>query len=69
MPNDNQLLTEGHVAEWLCVRLYVVRRLVETGMLPHITLPGGDVRFVTDDVRKWIRDHRNLGEGGGDNDR
>ena len=65
----NSLLTEGDLAELLCVRLCVIRRLAQAGSLPHITLPGGSIRFAVDDVRKWIREHRSLGEGGSGNDK
>ena len=52
------LLTEHDTSELLHLPSGKVRRLVRDSLIPHVRLPGGDVRFVEADLLKWIERHK-----------
>jgi hypothetical protein len=35
-----------------------VRRLARADEIPHLELPGGEIRFEADRVLKWLEGHR-----------
>jgi len=50
----NTLLDAYDAAEMLLLSTRRVRALARDGQLPHIVLPGGEIRFDPDDIRKWV---------------
>lgn len=53
-----ELLTDADVAEILKVPSGRVVRLANRNAIPHIRLPGGEIRFLAADISKWIEAHR-----------
>jgi excisionase family DNA binding protein len=49
-----QLLTTLEASELLKLTPRQVQRLAKTGELPTVHLPGGEVRFDSDDLREWV---------------
>jgi excisionase family DNA binding protein len=50
---NRSLLTPDGAANMLGISSGEVRRLVAIGALPHVTLPGGQVRFDPDELAGW----------------
>ncbi len=59
------LLTEYDAAEILVLSSSTVQRLAQRNLIPHVRLPGGEVRFCEDDLRRWIEKHKSSVEPGG----
>lgn len=53
-----QILNDDDVAGIVRLTARQVRKLARQGDLPHIVLPTGDVRFIRDDINKWIEAQR-----------
>ncbi len=54
---DNQLLKASEVDSRLRYPSGRILRLARKGLIPHITLPDGEIRFDADAVDQWLRDH------------
>lgn len=52
------LLTDIEVADLLQIPTSHVRRYVREDKIPYVILPGGDVRFLADELRRWIADRK-----------
>ena len=48
------LLTDSEAAEILRLTPRQVARLAKRGALPSVKLPGDEIRFDPDDIRRWI---------------
>ena len=48
------LLTADEVAERLSLAPARVKRLAKSNQLPHVSLPGGEIRFSAEDLAFWI---------------
>ena len=57
------LFTKETLAEYLCVSVYTVQRLVQDGVLTAIKV-GNQVRFHVDDVDRFLDDCRTGGPDG-----
>ncbi len=55
---SDRLLTIDDAAELLVMTPTRIRRLVKAGVLPHLALPEGEVRFTRDDLLAWRRSLR-----------
>ena len=55
--NTDRLWTLDDVAEYLQVKVSVVRYWTQTEGLPHIRI-GRLLRFDPEDVREWVRDRK-----------
>ncbi len=49
------LLTEFDVSNRFGIDVREVRKLVESGELPHIQFPSGDIRFILDEIWQWAK--------------
>jgi excisionase family DNA binding protein len=59
------LLTDSEAAEILRLTPRQVARLARRGELPSVQLPGNEVRFDPDDIRRWVETRkRPLPQGG-----
>jgi hypothetical protein len=52
------LLNADEAARLLSMIPGRVSRLAKLGLLPCVELPDGEVRFVEEDLREWVRTHR-----------
>lgn len=57
------LLDTRDAARVLGLTVRGINKLVRGGLIPHIILPTGEVRFVEDDLWAWIKDCRQKPEG------
>mgnify|MGYP001006670426 CR=1 FL=1 len=48
------LLFDSEAAELLRLTSRQVAKLAKRGELPHVVLPGGEVRYDPDDLAKWV---------------
>jgi excisionase family DNA binding protein len=48
------LLDEVEAADLLRTIPSRVMRMARRGEIPHVRLPGGEIRFVVDDLREWV---------------
>lgn len=55
-----QLLTSGEAAERLRMLRSRVVRLARAGVIPHVALPDGEIRFDADELDAWVSRHRQL---------
>jgi excisionase family DNA binding protein len=53
-----ELLTVDQVADLLALSMARVRRLSRVGVIPHIALPGGELRFDRRDLLTWIQQQK-----------
>lgn len=49
------LLDEFDVAGMLQIHVREVKALVQTGVIPHVPFPSGEVRFIEPEVWQWAR--------------
>ncbi len=57
------LLTADEVADRLSLTPARVKRLAKRDELPHVSLPGGEVRFSAEDLDRWIEDRKRGPDG------
>jgi hypothetical protein len=60
------LLTPGQTAEILRLPIRKVIGLAQSGVWPSVELPGGDLRFDSAELLKWINQRRRGREGRAD---
>jgi len=61
--NTHQILLDANdAAAILLLSARRVRAMVRGGELPHVTLPGGEIRFDPADLRDWIDAHKKHAE-------
>ena len=48
------LITDSEAAEILRLTPRQVAKLAKKGILPSVNLPGNEVRFDQDDLRRWV---------------
>lgn len=53
-----RLLRDFELAARLGVPTRAITRMVRDNGLPHVTLPGGHIRFEPDAVARWIAERR-----------
>jgi excisionase family DNA binding protein len=53
-----QLLTTDEAAELLRLTINRLCRLVRRGLIPHVQLPGNDVRFDAADLAAWVESRK-----------
>jgi excisionase family DNA binding protein len=59
------LLTDSEAAELLRLTPRQVTRLARRNELPSVCLPGNEIRFDLDDIRRWVDSRkRPMPEGG-----
>lgn len=59
------LLTDSEAADMLRLTSRQVARLAKRGELPSVQLPGNEVRYDPDDIRRWVESRkRPLPQGG-----
>ena len=54
----NQLLTPGEAADRLRMLRSRVLRLARAGIVPHVALPDGEIRFDRHDLDAWVVKHK-----------
>jgi excisionase family DNA binding protein len=59
------LLTDVEAAELLRLTPRQVSRLANRGELPAVYLPGNEIRFDPDDLRRWVNSHKRPATEGG----
>jgi len=47
------LLTEFDVSNRFGIDVREVRKLVESGELPHVLFPSGEIRFIESEIWQW----------------
>jgi excisionase family DNA binding protein len=57
---ERELLDTADVARWLKIAESTIRKWVHYGYIPHVKL-GRSVRFITEDIEKWLRDRAEVG--------
>lgn len=62
--NTTHLLTDSEAAELLRLTPRQVARLAKRGELPSVELPGNEIRFDADDLRRWVDSHKRPATGG-----
>lgn len=50
-----KLLTPGEVDEWLAMPQGRASRMARNGLLPHLVLPNGDLRFEREAIEQLLR--------------
>ncbi|NLF07271.1 MAG: helix-turn-helix domain-containing protein [Pirellulaceae bacterium] len=58
MNTPQTLLDADDAAKILLLSARRVRTLVRDGHLPHIVLPGGEIRFDPRDLESWVVAHK-----------
>ena len=58
MNTPQTLLDADDAAKILLLSARRVRTLVRDGHLPHIVLPGGEIRFDPRDIERWVDSHK-----------
>jgi len=58
MDTNEKLLTAGEIAGILQMPEARVARYAKAGTIPHLRLPGGEIRFLAADVRAWLDGQR-----------
>ena len=60
MNTQSRLLTDGEAAN--LVRMLPTRllKLAKAGVVPSVTLPDGEYRFLESDLWDWIASHRHV---------
>ncbi len=58
MSNEQQLLTDHDVADFLRISTHRVLRLARNNEIPHFVLPSGEFRFIAAEILNWILDRR-----------
>ena len=53
-----RLITESGAARLLALTSNDIRRLVRSGLIPTVELPGGETRFDPEEVRRWAATFR-----------
>lgn len=53
-----RLLTDGEAAELLAVPVRRLRQMADDNRIPHVRLPGGDLRFDAADLARWIQSRK-----------
>ena len=53
-----RLLTETGAARLLALTSNDIRRLVRSGLIPTVELPGGETRFDREDLTQWVAGFR-----------
>jgi excisionase family DNA binding protein len=48
------LITDSEAAEILRLTPRQVAKLAKKGILPSVKLPGDEIRFDPDDIRRWV---------------
>ena len=54
----NQILSAGEAADRIRMLRSRVLRLARAGVVPHIALPDGEIRFDRDDLDAWVAKHK-----------
>lgn len=52
------LLTPDDVGHWLAMTARNVKRLAREGVLPHISLPTGDIVFEPEEISRWVESRK-----------
>ncbi len=52
------LLNSYEAAEWLRMRQALLLRLARAGVIPHIALPDGELRFHVGELDEWMANSR-----------
>jgi excisionase family DNA binding protein len=60
------LITDSEAAEILRLTPRQVARLAKKGILPSVKLPGDEVRFDPDDLRRWVESLKQPATAGGE---
>lgn len=60
--SDTHLLTEAEAGELLRMLPARVVRLTKRGVIPHIALPDGELRYSASDLMEWAASFRRPGE-------
>lgn len=55
---NTTLLDALDAAAILSMSTRKINSLVRSGKLPHVMLPGGEIRFVESDLLSWIESHK-----------
>jgi hypothetical protein len=58
MNTTKSLIDANDAAEILLLTARRVRTLARDGQLPHIVLPGGEIRFDIADLTRFIESHK-----------
>lgn len=59
MSNEEPILIDAYEAGRLLDMLPArVKRLAKRGDLPCVRLPDGELRYLPDDLRSWVREYR-----------
>lgn len=59
--SDTHLLTEAEAGELLRMLPARVARLAKRGIIPHIALPDGEMRYCASDLLAWASQYRQPG--------
>ena len=54
---DEKLLTSEEAADFLRMTTRTLYRLVASNKIPYMRLPTGGLRFLKDDLKKWLKGH------------
>lgn len=57
-----RLLTSSEVGEFLQISSARLSRLVKANLIPHIRLPGVEIRFIETDLLGWIERNKQPGK-------
>ncbi|NLF08820.1 MAG: helix-turn-helix domain-containing protein [Pirellulaceae bacterium] len=55
---ETKLLYPSDAAAVLCLTPAQIRTLVRKGLLPHVSLPNGEIRFDPRDLESWVVAHK-----------
>ncbi len=58
MSDTHHLLTDSEAGELLRMLPVRVVRLAKRGVIPHVALPDGELRFVAADLLNWAMTYR-----------
>ena len=65
MDTTKTLFDANDAGEFLLLSAHRVRALARGGQLPHVVLPGGEIRFDPADLSRFVEAHkRPVAEGG-----
>ena len=58
MDTNFRLLSAHEAAVLLNMLSARVKKLAKAGVVPHVVLPDGEIRFIESELVDWVRTHR-----------